>query len=199
MSLPEQAEKPLGAVILAAGDSVRMGRPKALLQRGGETFLKHWLRILGRAGVGEIRVVLGRDSGLIRKTVPLADRQVVLQRFPEEGMLSSLCLGLASLPDGLAGCFLCPVDHPVVEAALLTRMRGVLRPGSVVVPQHGGRRGHPVLFAFELFTELHAAPLQEGARMVVRADAGRVITVDADAGVLADIDTPDDLKALDQA
>ena len=197
MSLPGQAQKSLGAVILAAGDSVRMGYPKALLERGGETFLGHWLRILGSAGVGEIRVVLGRDAAAIRQAVPLADRQVVLQRCPEEGMLSSLCLGLASLPDGLAGCFLCPVDHPVVESSLLARMQGVLRPGSVVVPQNAGRRGHPVLFAAELFDELHAAPLQEGARVVVRADPGRVITVAADAGVLADIDTPADLEALD--
>jgi molybdenum cofactor cytidylyltransferase len=199
MSSHEQAQKPLGAVILAAGDSSRMGRPKALLDRGGETFLDHWLRILREAEIKEIRVVLGRDATLVQKAVDLSERQVVIQRFPEEGMLSSLCLGLGRLPEGLAGCYLCPVDHPVIQVSLLARMQAALLPDSVVVPEHDGRRGHPVLFAAELFQELHDAPLTEGARTVVRADPRRVITVAADAGVLADIDTPDDFKRLDQA
>jgi molybdenum cofactor cytidylyltransferase len=199
VSAPEQPEKPLGAVILAAGDSLRMGSPKALLQWGGETFLQHWLSILEKAGIQEIRVVIGRDAGLIRRAIDLSDRQVVNQRYPEEGMLSSLCLGLGRLPPGLAGCFLCPVDHPAVEAPLLVRMMAALRPSCIVVPESSGRRGHPVLFAAELFDELHAAPLKEGARAVVRADADRIISVEADSGVLADVDTPDDFKALGQA
>lgn len=198
MSGLEQAQKTLSAVILAAGDSSRMGYPKALLDRGGETFLGHWLRILQEAKIKEIRVVLGRDATLIQKAVDLSERQVVIQRFPEEGMLSSLCLGLGRLPEGLAGCFLCPVDHPDIQASLLTRMQAALVPGSVVVPVHAGRRGHPVLFAAELFQEIHDAPLTGGARTVVRADPQRVVTVAADAGVLADIDTPDDFKRLDQ-
>ncbi len=196
MSLPEQAASGLGAIILAAGDSRRMRQPKALLSLGGETFLGRWLRILGEARIGAIRVVLGHDATTIRAHVELPDRQVVLQPNPEEGMLSSLRLGMDSLPEGLDGLLLCPVDHPRVEAGLISSLEAALRPGVVVVPVHDGRRGHPVLFSAELFAELRTVPLAAGARAVVRADPGRVVEVPAAAGVLADIDTPADYDSL---
>jgi len=196
MSQPVQGQPSLGAVILAAGDSRRMGQPKALLTVGGETFLGRWLRLLAEARIGAVRVVLGHDGAVIRARVPLPDEQVVLQPHPEEGMLSSLRLGMDSLPAGLDGLFLCPVDHPRVETELIAKLAAEFQPGLVVVPIHGGRRGHPVLFAADLFAELRTAPLDEGARAVVRADPGRVLEVPADAGILADIDTQDEYESL---
>lgn len=196
MSHGAQAETGLGAIILAAGDSSRMGEPKALLRLGRETFLGRWLRLLKEGRVDAVRVVLGRDAASIRARVEIPDAQVVLQPHPEEGMLSSLRLGMSSLPDGLAGLFLCPVDHPQVTSEVLSGLAAALRPGRVVVPVHGGRRGHPVLFAAELFSELRSVPLTAGARAVVRADPGRVVEVAAGAGVLADIDTPAEYDSL---
>ena len=196
MSSDRQVISRLGAVILAAGDSSRMGRPKALLPLGGETFLGRWLRVLKEAGVPRTRVVLGRHMGQIREETDLMDSQVVVQTRPEEGMLSSLRLGMAALPNGLDGLFLCPVDHPLVDAKLLRSLADALKPGVVVVPGHQGRRGHPVLFSAALFPELMAVPLSQGARAVVRADPGRVVEVAAGEGVLADIDTPDEYSRL---
>ncbi len=196
MSHRGQAESRLGAIILAAGDSRRMGQPKALLNMGGKTFLGRWLRLLAEARIATVRVVLGRDAAIIRAQVELPDRQVVLQPHPEEGMLSSLRLGMDSLPEGLGGLFLCPVDHPQVGADLIPALEAALRPGVVVVPVHGGRRGHPVLFSAELFAELRTVPLAAGARAVVRADPGRVVEVPAGAGVLVDIDTRDEYDSL---
>lgn len=196
MSHGAQAETGLGAIILAAGDSSRMGEPKALLRLGRETFLGRWLRLLKEGRVDAVRVVLGRDAASIRARVEIPDAQVVLQPHPEEGMLSSLRLGMSSLPDGLAGLFLCPVDHPQVTSEVLSGLAAALRPGRVAVPVHGGRRGHPVLFAAELFSELRSVPLTAGARAVVRADPGRVVEVAAGAGVLADIDTPAEYDSL---
>ncbi|MCZ6599579.1 MAG: nucleotidyltransferase family protein [Acidobacteria bacterium] len=198
MSQRTQAGSRLGAIILAAGDSRRMGQPKALLSIGGETFLGRWLRLLAEARIATVRVVLGRDAATIRAQVELPDRQVVLQPHPEEGMLSSLRLGMGSLPEGLGGLFLCPVDHPQVGADLIPSLAAALRPGVVVVPVHGGRRGHPVLFSADLFAELRTVPLASGARAVVRADPGRVVEVPAAAGVLVDIDTPAEYDSLSQ-
>jgi molybdenum cofactor cytidylyltransferase len=175
-----------------------MGEPKALLSLGQETFLGRWLRLLEEARVEAVRIVLGRDAATIRARVRLPDWQVVLQPHPEEGMLSSLRLGMDSLPAQLNGLFLCPVDHPRVESSLISRLAAAYQPGLVVVPVHAGRRGHPVLFAAELFPELRAVPLEEGARAVVRADPGRVIEVSAGVGVLTDIDTPAEYDSLQQ-
>jgi len=185
-----------GAVVLAAGESSRMGSPKALLTLDGLPFLVHVRHALTAAGVRVIRVVLGWDAARIRAAVPLPDQEVVLNPHPEAGMLSSLVLGLAALPAGLTGFFLCPVDHPRTRADTLIDLASALRPGRIVVPVHGGRRGHPVLFAADLIDEFRAAPPDQGARAVVRAVPGRVIERPAGPDVLVDVDRPEDYEAL---
>ena len=185
-----------GAVVLAAGESSRMGTPKALLQLDGRPFLVHIRQALTAAGVRAIRVVLGRDAARIRAEVPLPDLEVVVNPHPEAGMLSSLVLGLAALPTGLAGFFVCPVDHPRTRADTLIDLASALRPGRVVVPTHGGRRGHPVLFAADLIDELRDAPPDQGARAVVWAVPERVIERPAGPDVLVDVDRPEDYEAL---
>lgn len=185
-----------GAVVLAAGDSSRMGFPKALLDLDGRPFLVHLRAALAAAGVGEVRVVLGHDAVRIRAVVPLPDHEVVVNPHPEAGMLSSLLLGLGALPPSLAGFFVCPVDHPRTRAGTLVDLAGVLRPGGIVVPVHEGRRGHPVLFAADLLGELLAAPPDRGARAVVWAVPERVTERPTGPDVLVDIDRPEDYEAL---
>ena len=129
------------------------------------------------------------------KAVGLPDDLVVENPHPDRGMLSSFVRGLDRLPGDVTGAFLCPVDHPCVTAGDLRGLLSCLEPGKIVVPVHGGRRGHPVLFAADLFEEIHAAPASIGARAVVRADPGRVIEVPAGAGILVDVDTPSDHAA----
>jgi molybdenum cofactor cytidylyltransferase len=184
----------LGAVVLAAGDSRRMGRPKALLKAGGETFIERWLRVLAAAGVTETRVVLGREHARIRAEVSLPERLVAINSRPEDGMLSSFLVGLDRLPAGLRGVFLCPVDHPAVDEGVLCALADACRPDGVVLPVWEGRRGHPALFGAELFAELRQAPASVGARAVVRSDPGRVIEVDAGKGILVDVDTPEEYR-----
>ena len=185
-----------GAVLLAAGDSSRIGFPKALLGLDGRPFLARVREALAEAGVVEVRVVLGRDGARIRATVPIPDREVVVNPRPEDGMLSSLVLGLRALPPGLAGFFVCPVDHPRTRAATLVELATALRPGGIVVPVHAGRRGHPALFAAGLLRELLSAPADQGARAVVRAVPGRVVEHPAGPEVLVDVDRPADYEAL---
>ncbi|MFQ5670541.1 MAG: NTP transferase domain-containing protein [Acidobacteriota bacterium] len=192
---PSQEHGP-GGVVLAAGFSRRMGVPKALLRIGHETFLGHWLAGLESAGVGQVRVILGRDAAAIRSRHPLPEDQVVVNPAPERGMLSSLLAGLDRLSPALPGVLLCPVDHPCVSPGEIRALLARLSPGRVVVPVHDGRRGHPVLFARELFHELRAAPPGVGARWVVRADPGRVVEVPCGPGVLVNIDTPADYRRL---
>ncbi len=191
----------IAALILAAGKSERMGRPKPLLPLAGSTFLGHLLGLVrGAAEVGPVRVVLGAFVAEVTAAIPLAAEELVINRDYEQGMLSSLQAGLrAVLPLAPAAVMLFPVDHPNLDPATIAAVAGAFcrGEGEIILPRHGERRGHPVLFAASLFEALLAAPPEVGARHVVRAFPEKVLELEVpDPGVLQDIDTPADYRAL---
>lgn len=185
----------VAAIVLAAGESRRMGFPKALLRVDEQTFIERIVGALAASRVATIVVVLGCHHERIRAQVRLAPARVVLNAEWERGQLSSLQTGLRALAgEGYDAVIMALVDHPLIAPetvdALIAAFEATGRP--IVVPVHAGRRGHPVLFAARLVPELLAAPLDEGARAVVRAHAAEVLEVPCAApGVLADIDTPE--------
>ena len=176
----------IGAVVLAAGRSERMGRSKAdlPLPEGG-SFLEAILAKLGRLRVGAVRVVVGPHD-------PRAGGDgIVVNPDPSRGMLSSVQCGLSSLPDEADAVLLWPVDHPRVEIGTVATLIASFRAhtgASVIVPVHGGRRGHPVLFAGAVLAELSSLPWESSAAEVVHARADRIeIEVD-DPAIHDDID-----------
>ena len=184
----------IAALVLAAGQSRRMGFPKALLPIAGHTFVEHIVSALARSRVTATYVVLGCDAERIQAEVDLRPAQVVLNPDWPAGQLSTLQAGLRACgQERYDAALMALVDHPFVEPALVDALVDAFgtsrRP--VVVPVHDGRRGHPVLFAARLFPELLTAPPDQGARAVVRAHAAEVLELPAPApGILADIDTP---------
>jgi molybdenum cofactor cytidylyltransferase len=184
----------IGAIVLAAGSSSRMGRPKALLPVEGTTFLGHVLATLRASGVTTVRVVLGRHAEEIRGAVTLRPDVVVINPTPEAGMLSSVRHGVRALPEEVDAFLLWPVDHPTVLPDTIRKLVAAFRAGGapVVVPVHAGRRGHPVLFASRLKDELLRAPDAVGAKAVVAAHEDAIRSVEVhDPGVVADVDTPE--------
>lgn len=150
----------VGAIILAAGFSTRMGRTKALLPLEGRTFLEVLTDRFMQARVGPILVVIGPHSDAIRLSVKTSLVRMVINPRPEQGQLSSLHCGLDALPKGIEGVFVAPVDAPRVKARTLRRMVEKLDSHPLVVPRFQGRCGHPTLFAAELFGALRRASLQ---------------------------------------
>jgi len=179
----------IGAVVLAAGSSSRMGRPKADLRTGprGRTFLDAIAETLDAAGVTAVRVVVA--PGL-----PRLPQRAVVNPDPGAGMLSSVQCGLRAFQHPLDAVLVWPVDHPLVERETVLAMIAAFRRGEapIVVPTHDGRRGHPVLFAARVIPELLAADPSKGARAVVHAHDDRLELAVADCGVVVDIDTPED-------
>ncbi len=113
----------LAALILSAGASSRMGRPKALIPYREGTFLQHLLDVTRHPKIGVTRVVLGAGAEEIRTAAKLDPSAVVINSEWEKGQLSSICAGVRSLADiETDGIVLCPVDHPLVSAALVSEL-----------------------------------------------------------------------------
>jgi len=188
----------LAAVILSAGASSRMGRPKALLPYREGTFLEHLIEVTRHPRIGATRVVLGAGAEVIQAVAKLDPSVVVLNPDWEQGQLSSIRAGLRSL-EGIDtdGIVLCPVDHPLVSEPLVSELieRFYEDKKAIVLPTYKGRRGHPVIFSAALYGELLAASADKGARAVVWAHAADVLEVPTDEeGVVLNINDPDMLK-----
>jgi molybdenum cofactor cytidylyltransferase len=184
----------LAAVILSAGASSRMGRPKALLPYREGTFLEHLIDVTRHPRIGVMRVVLGAGAENIQSAAKLDPSIVLVNSEWEKGQLSSICAGIRSL-EGIStdGMVLCPVDHPLVSARLVSDLveRFYAENRAIVVPTYDSRRGHPAIFSSALYAELLAAPLDKGARAVVWAHAADVLEVPTDEeGVVLNINDP---------
>jgi molybdenum cofactor cytidylyltransferase len=185
------------ALVLAAGESRRMGMPKPLLRFGDTTFLEQVLSVVRRSNVDGSTVVLGARAEMIRAAVDLSQVNVVVNKDYSKGQLSSLITGLKSLPGDADAMLLCLVDHPFVTPEIVDRLISAFnetgRP--IVLPVFNSRRGHPTLFAKSLFEELAGAPQDKGARHVVSSHPDDVLEVEVrDRAVLTSIDTPQDYR-----
>ena len=195
----------LAAIILAAGDSRRMGTPKALLpDPDGRPFVARLVRSFSAAGIDEIVVVTGvmhvAIAAAIATDSPPARPLCVRNPDPSRGQLSSLWAGLeAASRSDTEGVLVTPVDIPMIRTATIRQVvdAWVRTHAPIVRPVVGERHGHPVLFDRVTFDALREAPLTEGARVVVHANADRVVNVAVDdEGCLVDIDTPADYEAV---
>jgi molybdenum cofactor cytidylyltransferase len=188
----------LAAIILSAGASSRMGRPKALLHYREATFLEHLLEVTRHPRIGLTRVILGAGAEEIRTIAKLDPSVVVLNPGWEQGQLSSICAGLRSLAEiETDGILLCPVDHPLVTARLIGDLIRWFYENekAIVLPTYKGRRGHPVIFSSALYGELLAAPADKGARAIVWSHAAELLEVPTEEeGIVLNINDPDMLR-----
>ena len=188
----------VAGIILAAGESRRMGFPKALLTYRGKTFVDT-LAGLFSARCAPVVVVLGAHAERIRARItgPVA-QLVTLVVNPDyaRGQTASMQCGLRAVPPGAEGVLFTLVDHPAVAAATLDALLAEPRP-LIRVPRHGGSRGHPIWFRRELIAEFLALPADGAARDVVRRHAAETEFLDVDdPGILANIDDAEAYRKL---
>lgn len=192
-------EPVIAAIVLAAGKSTRMGRPKALLPAGtGDTFLTRIVRTFGAADIAHVVVVVGHEAQALTEHLHAAGLRpaIAVNRDYEAGQLSSLLVGLAAVEaEDVEAVLLMLVDAPFVSPATIRAVveRYHETHAPIVRPVRGEQHGHPVLIARSLFPLLRRADPATGAKPIVRAhvSAAGDLAVD-DAGAFMDIDTPAD-------
>jgi molybdenum cofactor cytidylyltransferase len=190
----------IAGLILAAGESSRMGTDKATLAYRGGTFLEAIVQTLRDADIERIVVVLGHHAEEIQRQIKIEAAQVVINPDYRSGQTSSLQVGLrALLAHDLAAILLCLVDHPAVAAETVRRIVATFRDcgAPVVIPTCQGRRGHPVLIRRQVFDELLELASDAGADSVVRRyrPATRFVEVE-DEGVVMDVDDRESYRRL---
>ena len=177
---------PVPAIILSAGESRRMGTPKALLPFRGQTFLDGLIARL-QILCDPVIVVLGHDADRIRPAITAPVRIVVNPNYPL-GMLSSLQCGLRAVPEEAPYAVFTLVDHPNPAAATIAAVVQA-PPAPVVIPRFEGRKGHPVRLSRTVIGELLA--LRPGAKptdvLYRHVAATRFLDID-DSGIVDDID-----------
>lgn len=190
---------PVDGVVLAAGRSARMGRPKPLLRVDGETFMERAVRRLAAGGCRAVSVVLRADDLPVQRLARAVGAAVVLNPDPASEQIDSLRRAVESLAPDTGAIVVVPVDYPLIAAstvhALIASFHG--RRAPAIVPVFNRTLGHPVLLARSTFDALLRDSLPEGLRSLLEVYGDRVVELPVeDPAILTDIDTPEQYQAL---
>ena len=188
----------IATVVLAAGMSRRMGQPKQLLPFGGSTVLRTVLKMLQSvSGRGDVVVVLGHRADEVRKVLPAEVRYVINEAYAE-GMFSSVLAGLASLDEDVEGMLLLLGDQPQIRASVVQAVldRWEQTDKGIVIPEVGGKRGHPILVDVRRYGEaIRSLDGSEGMKPIVRGyPEDTAVVILGDESILRDLDTPEDYE-----
>ena len=181
----------ISAIVLTAGASSRMGKPKAFLEWNGSTFIETICFNLSKLNLLQIVLVSSISIDIKRQLKPTKNIDWTKNPHPEDGMLSSFRCGLRKLKSKNTNVMLCLIDHPAVEQETYKKLCDNAKKDKIVIPIYKGRRGHPVIFGADFICELLEKECPEGAKTIVKSHPESVLEIEVDdKGILMDIDTP---------
>ena len=190
-----QREAGIVAIVLAAGRSQRMGRPKQLLPLAGQKTVIQVVTRRVRPHVRDLIVVVGHVGGQVAAMLADQDVTLAINVNVERGMLSSVQAGVRLADQRCQGYLICLGDQPSVCAKVIDSvLRGAASGAGIVIPTYDGKRGHPVFLHRRYREEILALdPETTGLNAITRChDADTIEIALGDALILDDMDTPDD-------
>jgi len=194
--LPSSGERPLTGIILAAGASTRFGSPKQLAEIDGEALIASAVRHAVSQCTAGVIVVAGANYDELASTLDELPVRIIRNRQWRDGMGSSICSGMAGVPEHSAGILLMLCDQPAVTGADLDRLTMTWReaPGQIAAARYADTLGVPAIFPQPYWQQLRDLKREDGARQIIR-NAKAVSAVDMPSAAL-DIDTPEELTEL---
>ncbi|GAA1521166.1 nucleotidyltransferase family protein [Nocardioides humi] len=184
------------ALVLAAGGSRRLGRPKQLLPFVGATLLDATLAMVRRCGFPDVVVALGGAADEVRATVDLSGARVVVNEVYGEGCSSSIAAALPALPTGIDGFVLLLGDQPMVDPDHVHGLVAAARGASIAVTRYRDGVGHPFWLGRPLFETLATLHGDKGVWRLVDRAGRRLVEHHADVPVPRDVDTWEDYQLL---
>lgn len=192
----------ISAILLAAGESRRMGEFKQLLTVAGKTFIEHCVDTLLASLADEIIVVTGHREADVRQK--LETRQVRFAYNPDykEGMSTSIKRGVEAVSDECDAVMISLVDQPLIEVDIIDQLINVYSKARplIVVPRYNGQNGHPIIMDMKLREEILSMDTSQGLKPVREAHAEDVIYIEAASeSVLIDFDLPEDYLRIKES
>lgn len=186
----------LGALLLAAGASQRMGQIKQLLPVPDEPAIRCCIQQLHAGGIDTIVVVLGIHRQAIEPVIADLPVRVAFNPHTDTHMAESVCYGLAQLPADISGVLVSLCDHPLVAASTFATLKvnHQQNPQNILLPVYKNKGGHPTVFPRDLCQAVYnGTPLNQ----VVQANSSYVQRLPLeDPGLTLDMDTPEDYQQL---
>ncbi len=188
----------IAGIILAAGESRRMGKLKPVLKIGGKTFLQYIESQLTAAGIHPIVVVLGYEPDRIRHNSGI-EAEFVVNAHYQQGQFSSLQTGVKALPASCRAAIVCLGDQPHVRAEWIKELTTAFANTNrdIIIPQYEGQSGHPVLYSSRALDKILQLKPTQTARDLRDSFADSTLRINlASEGILFDADTPRDLQKI---
>jgi molybdenum cofactor cytidylyltransferase len=185
-----RASRLIAGILLAAGQSTRFGRQKLLEPWQGEPLVRKTARCFLDAGLRPLIAVVSKDPRLIDALAGLP-LTTVENAHPENGISSSIAIGVRALPETAGGALIGVGDQPYLTAEAITELVNAFAPGRIVVPRWGDHRGNPPVFDRRFFPELLALRGDRGGQRVIAANAEAVTEVTLPERLGDDIDRPE--------
>jgi molybdenum cofactor cytidylyltransferase len=189
----------ISAIVLAAGESRRMGELKQLLPWHGETVLGRLLSTLLSSSLDEVILVLGHEAKRILEKISIRGIRVVLNPDYQKGMSSSLRCGLMAMNQAAEAFLIVLADQPALTPEIIRQLIDAFRRAqpekNIVAPSFQGRRGHPVLFGRRYLEELRGSTGEVGGREILARHPEDMLLLEMDTeAILIDLDTPEDYR-----
>jgi molybdenum cofactor cytidylyltransferase len=201
----------IGAVVLAAGGSSRLGEPKQLLRWRGETLIRRAVRTAAEAGCNPVVVVVGETGDEIRSQLAIRDSRIASSRALQDvsriivvqnahwqnGVGTSIRRGLEELGESTDAVLLLTCDQPFVESSTLSKLIAERKKTGkwIIASSYANTLGVPALFDRSLFEELRVLPDNLGAKSIIEARQAETISIAFEEGAV-DVDTPEDFERL---
>ena len=189
----------VSAILMAAGESKRMGKPKQLMPFGRSTILEQAVDNLLSSKITEIIVVLGYKAEEMIKTIASRPVKIAVNPMYQLGMSTSIVTGLNLIDDKTQAVMLALADQPLVDSKTINQLIEEFcnHNKGIAVPAYQGKRGHPVIFSIKYKKELSGLTGDIGGKQVINQHSDDILEVSVDSeSINIDIDTKNDYQSL---